>query len=399
MDQLLVDLFQAYFNTRQNKRNTLSALEFELNYEKEILKLYKELKDGSYEIGKSIIFIISDPVQREIVASSFRDRVVHHLIFNYINPIFEPTFIHDSYSCRKGKGTLYGIKRVNKFIRSCSNNYNKKTYILKLDISGYFMSINKEILWNKIKSTLLKNKNKCSFDFLLILFLIKKVVFHDYTKNYIIRGSKDDWAGLPRSKSLFFAKNNCGLPIGNLTSQLFSNIYLNDFDQFIKRKLKIKYYGRYVDDFIIISNNKDKLKKLIYYIKKYLTIELGLEINHKKMYLQDFKKGVDFLGFIIMPHRIYIRNRIKSNFYLKIKEINNIIKKDDYEKNKSNIVLSIVNSYLGTMKHGNTYNLRKETLITKLHSSFFNFFKIDNSREDYYLKIVKRGGVYVNSIN
>ena len=215
MDQLLIDLFQAYFNARKNKRNTVSALEFELNYEKEIIKLYQELKDGSYKISKSIIFIIFDPVQREIVASSFRDRVVHHLIYNYINPIFEPTFIYDSYSCRKGKGTLYGIRRVNHFIKSCSNNYKKEAYILKLDISGYFMSINKEILWNKIKKTLIKNKNKCNFDFSLTLSLIKRVVFHDYTKNHIIRGSKDDWMGLPKSKSLFFAKNNCGLPIGN----------------------------------------------------------------------------------------------------------------------------------------------------------------------------------------
>lgn len=329
MDQLLIDLFSAYFSARKNKRNTLSALEFELNYEKEILKLYQELKDGSYEISKSIMFIIFDPVQREIVASSFRDRVVHHLIFNYINSIFEPTFINDSYSCRKGKGTLYGIKRINKFIRSCSNNYNKKTYILKLDISGYFMSINKEILWNKIKSTLIKNKNKCNFDFYLILSLIKKVVFHDYTKNYIIRGIKDDWTGLPGSKSLFFAKNNCGLPIGNLTSQLFSNIYLNEFDHFIKRRLKIKYYGRYVDDFIIIHKDKEFLKNVIKFIKEYLKESLGLKINTKKIYLQEYYKGFRFLGVIIKPFRVYVNNRTKNNFYLKIREINSVIKNNE----------------------------------------------------------------------
>ncbi len=380
MDQLLIDLFSAYFSARKNKRNTIASLEFELNYEKEILKLYQEIKNGSYKISKSIIFIVHSPVQREIVASSFRDRLIHHLIFSYINPIFEKKFIYDSYSCRKNKGTLFGIKRINKFIRSCSDNYNKEAYILKLDISGYFMSINKEILWNKIKNTLLKNKDKCSFDFYLILSLIKKIVFHNYTKNYIIRGNKDDWKGLPKSKSLFLSKNNCGLPIGNLTSQLFSNIYLNEFDHFVKRDLKFKFYGRYVDDFIIISNSKGKLKKSVYYIKKYLITELNLEINQKKIYLQSFKNGVSFLGVIIKPYRIYIKNRTKNNFYRKTISINKKLKKMDIEKTDQLSLISSINSYLGLLKHYNTYNLKKKILIKnlKINNVVFDkdFYKI-----------------------
>jgi RNA-directed DNA polymerase len=364
MDQLLTDLFKAYFNARKNKRNTLSALEFELNYEKEIFKLYRELKDGSYKISKSTAFIIFDPVQREIIASSFRDRVVHHLVFNYINPIFESTFIYDSYSCRKNKGTLFGIKRIDKFIRSCSDNYQKEAYILKLDISGYFMNINKEILWNKIEKVLLKNRDKCSFDFCLIFSLIKKIVFHNYAKNYIVRGKINNWAGLPKNKSLFFGRNNCGLPIGNLTSQLFSNIYLNEFDHFIKRSLKLKYYGRYVDDFIIINNNKKKLKSSICYIKNYLKTELGLEINQKKIYLQRLERGVDFLGAIIKPYRIYTRNRVKSNFYKKVIFINKKLEKTYLNKADKARMFSSINSSLGMFKHFNTYNLRKN-LLTK----------------------------------
>ncbi|HOZ53603.1 MAG TPA: reverse transcriptase/maturase family protein [bacterium] len=372
-DQLLLDLFKAYFSARQNKRNTPPALEFELNYEKEIFKLYKELKDGSYEISKSTAFIIFDPVQREIIASSFRDRIIYHLVFNYINPIFEPTFIYDSYSCRKNKGTHFGINRINSFIRACSDNYQKEAYILKLDISGYFMSINKKILWNKIRSVLLKNKEKCNFDFFIILSLIKKIVFHNYTKNYIIKGNKNNWSSLPRNKSLFFAKNNCGLPIGNLTSQLFSNIYLNSLDHFIKRDLKYKYYGRYVDDFIIIDNNREKLKNSIKVIKKYLKTELGLEINPKKIYLQNFKKGVSFLGVKIKPYRIYISNRTKNNFY---KKINNV--KGCLLNNELNIVSSI-NSYLGAMKHYNNYKLRKKILENLNFNNIIidkNFYKI-----------------------
>ncbi len=386
MDQLLIDLFSAYFSARKNKRNTLSALEFELNYEKEILKLHQELKDGTYKISKSIVFVIFDPVQREIIASSFRDRIIHHLVFNYINPIFEPSFIYDSYSCRKNKGTLFGIKRINKFIRSCSDNYKKDAYILKLDISGYFMNINKKILWKKIERALLKNKNKCNFDFSLITSLLKKIVFHDYTKNYSIRGRGSDWEGLPKNKSLFLAKKNKGLPIGNLTSQLFSNIYLNSFDNFIKRDLKFKYYGRYVDDFILINNNKKDLKNSIFQIKKYLKEELELEINKKKIYLQHLKKGVDFLGIIIRSYRVYIKNRTKHNFYKKINKVNNLVNNKKQQLDKDGI-LSSINSYLGIMKHYNAYNLRKKVLTTKFSSTFFSIFSLSRDKKDKYLKI------------
>jgi retron-type reverse transcriptase len=388
-DQLLIDLFSAYFSARKNKRNTLSALEFEINYEKEIIKLHQELKNNSYQISKSFAFVVFDPVQREIIASSFRDRVIHHLIFNYINPLFEPLFIHDSYSCRKNKGTSYGIKRVEHFLKACSNNYQNNCYVLKLDLSGYFMSINLDILYYKIKEKILKNKNKCNFDIELILDLIKKIVFHDYTKKCCIKGNINDWRGLPKNKSLFYAQPKHGLPIGNLTSQLFSNIYLNEFDHFIKRKLKFKYYGRYVDDFIVIHKDKKFLKDASKIIQRYLEENLTLKINTKKIYLQECCKGFRFLGVIIKPFRVYINNRTKNNFYLKIREINNMVKNDEVSI-KKDMILSSLNSYLGIMKHHNTYNLRKKTLTTKLHPNLFYFFEIDKNRKDCYLKLVKK---------
>jgi len=385
MDQLLIDLFLAYFSARKNKRNALSPLEFELNYEKEIFKLYQELKSGNYEISKSSAFIIFDPVQREIIASSFRDRVIHHLIFNYINPIFEPTFIYDSYSCRKNKGTHFGIKRVSKFIKSCSNNYQNNCYVLKLDLSGYFMNINHNILYKKIEKKILENKNICNFDYQLILKLIKKIIFNNYAKNCLIKGSFKNWQGLPKNKSLFFAKKNCGLPIGNLTSQLFSNVYLNDLDHFIKRKLKIKYYGRYVDDLIIIHKDKNYLKNLKIIIEKYLKNNLNLKLNYKKNYLQNYYKGFKFLGVIIKPYRIYLSNRIKHNFYIKIRKINNIIKNNEINV-KSKAILSVINSYLGIIKHYNTYNLRKKILTKIFCKSLFNSYRVNNS--NYYKVII-----------
>ena len=130
MNQLKINLFEAYYSARKNKRNTINQLRFEINYEQELFKLYDEIKNKTYKVGKSIAFIINKPVQREIFAASFRDRVVHHLIFNYMNPILEPQFIQNSYSCRKGKGTLYGIKQASGYLKEVSDNYTKDAYIL-----------------------------------------------------------------------------------------------------------------------------------------------------------------------------------------------------------------------------------------------------------------------------
>ena len=177
-DQLLTDLFIAYYDARQHKRNTLNALEFEINYEQNLLKLYQELKSGTYQIGSSVAFVVFDPVQREIIASPFRDRVIHHLVFNYINPIFEALFINDSYSCRKKRGTAYGVNRTAHFIRSASDNYYNDCFILKLDLAGYFMSINHRILYAKIKSRLLEPNDKINFDLELVLELLRKIIFH-----------------------------------------------------------------------------------------------------------------------------------------------------------------------------------------------------------------------------
>ena len=172
--QILTDLFQSYFDARKNKRNTINALAFEINMENNLFELFNEIINYKYQAKPSICFMVNKPVKREIFAADFRDRVVHHFIYNYISPIFEKTFINDSYSCRKNKGTNYGIKRIDHFIRSCSQNYSKDCYILKLDIRGYFMSINKNILFSKVKQHLLKQRLKITFDLSLVLWLAEK---------------------------------------------------------------------------------------------------------------------------------------------------------------------------------------------------------------------------------
>jgi hypothetical protein len=373
--QLLYDLFQAYFGTRKNKRNTINALAFEIDYEKKLFELYEELKSGKYEIGQSICFIIFKPVQREVFAADFRDRIIHHLIFNYISPIFEKLFIYDSYSCRKEKGTSLGIKRLNHFIRSCSQNYSRDCHILKIDIKGYFMSIDRNILYQKIKKTLLRYGKNANFDIAFVLGRIKKVAFHDPTNNCVIKGKRSNWKGLPKDKSLFFAGENKGLPIGNLISQLFGNVYLNDFDHFAKNRLGMKYYGRYVDDIVIIHQDRKYLKFTISLLEEYLKHNLLLGLHPKKVYLQHFSKGVKFLGTVIKPYRTYIQNHVKGNFYQKIRYWNNFIVKNQrvFLKEKIKIFLASMNSYLGIMKHYSTYNLRKKLLTQDLSRDFYKY--------------------------
>jgi hypothetical protein len=191
--------------------------------------------------------------------------------------------------------------------------------------------------------------------------------------NCIIRGSKSDWKGLPPSKSLFYAKEGCGLPIGNLTSQLFSNIYLNDFDHFIKENLGFQYYGRYVDDIFLVHTEKQRLIGAVDSIRQYLRTSVHLELHPNKIYLQECKKGVPFLGAVIKPGRTYVSNRTKSRFNQQISFWSK--KTSIHPPNQMEIIQlrSVLNSYLGLLSHYRTYNIKKRVLFKPEHLVLLNF--------------------------
>jgi len=370
----LEELFVAYFECRKNKRNTINALSFEVDYENNLVQLYHDINNGTYQIGKSIAFIVNYPVKREIFAADFKDRIIHHWLIAKLNPLFEAAFIYDSYACRVGKGTHFGIKRVASFIKYASKKYTQDCYILKLDILGYFMHINKNILLDKLK-TYINEKYKL-VDKELVLFFCEKILANNPTQNCIIKGKKSDWNSLPKTKSLFYSKPNCGLPIGNLTSQIFANFYMNYFDQYLKKELKIELYGRYVDDFVIIHRDKNVLKNLLPKISSYLHSELGLTLHPKKIYLQHHTKGVKFLGTIIKPNRIFISNQTKGNFYKSIQKHNKIVVIAKPSKKEISYFLSSMNSYLGLLKHYKTYRLRKRMLFKNIHFWWWNHVNI-----------------------
>jgi len=222
------------------------------------------------------------------------------------------------------------------------------------------MSIDKEILFGKIAELLKKFEKEITFDQDLILWLAEKVIFNDPTKNCVIKGKRSDWVGLPKSKSLFFSGKDKGLPIGNLTSQLFANLYLNDFDHFVKCRLECQYYGRYVDDLVIIHRDKKFLAALPPVLGNYLQDKLLVRLHPKKVYLQHCRKGVTFLGRIILPYRTYLKNKTKGNIYRKMEEwlaVSKTGKVSEAEKNKT---LSRYFSYVGMLESCNTYNLRRK---------------------------------------
>lgn len=364
--QLLFDLYISYLQARRHKRHTHSQMVFEEKLEDNLVQLCDEVYNWNYQISPSIYFIQQNPVKREVFAWNFRDRIVHHLIFNYISPYREKQFIYDSYSCRKGKWTLMWIKRISKFMRSCSDCYTKTWRILKMDIQWYFMAINRDILRNKNYKVLSNRKNITlnsddelfpSGRFLVsgefppfLIKIVHDIIYNDPTQNWIFKWKQSDYNWLPKTKSLFFSEQNCGLPIWNLTSQLFSNIYLNDFDHYVKESLWIKYYGRYVDDFVLIHPSKEYLKSLIEPIGKYLRYSLHLTLHPNKIYLQPINHGVQFLWAIIKPYRIYRWKRSVTNFYNKLRETN-------YTPKRSSL-----DSYIWLMIHFKHYKLMSKIL-------------------------------------
>lgn len=381
----LEELFKAYYDCRKHKRKTINALAFEADFENRLLELYDEINNGTYLPGRSIAFIVTKPVKREVFAADFRDRVVHHLIINKIHDLLEAEFIEDSYSCRVGKGVQYGIQRVAEFIYHCSDYYTKDCYILKMDIKSFFMSIDKQLLFKRLQIFI--NEKYQGADKELLIDLVHKVVCHNPENNCYVKGKRSNWDGLPPSKSLFTVNKNKGLPIGNLTSQMFANFYLNSFDRFVKEVCGIEYYGRYVDDFVIVHPDKDYLLRLKERLKAFIKDDLMLTLHPNKVYLQHYSKGVKFIGAVVKPGRQYIGNRTKGNLYEHLREFNLAAERDkNYIKNNAEHFVSSVNSYLGFMIHYSTYKLRRKMLTENISPAWQKVISYDADYKKIELK-------------
>ena len=353
--QLLIDLHTAYLDARRHKRNRGYQQRFEANLQANLEELATELYNRTYTPRPSTCFIIEDPKKREVFAADFRDRIVHHLYYNYTHEFFERRFIADSYSCIKGRGTHYGISRMERHIRQASLGYTERAYVMKIDIRGYFMHINRNILLDICLRHIHKMDIR-SVDIDFLEYLTREIVLLNPMEGCRIKGNRSDWATLPHDKSLFHSAQGCGLPIGNLTSQLFSNIYLNEFDQYVKRELKCRHYGRYVDDAYIVSPDKEWLQSLLPQLREFLLTRLGLEIHDGKLCVCEVHSGVEFLGAYLKPWRKYIRNATLNRIRRKVALIDIQAKSNDDMSIRLRDVLS---SFGGIMGHYKTYRIRR----------------------------------------
>ncbi len=292
------NLLHAFYKARKGKRKTASVARFEANLEWELLSLSDELKNRTYCPGEYHTFVIHEPKERMISAAPFRDRVVHHALCNIIEPFFEKTFIDDSYANRKGKGTHKAIERYQFYAR-------RYRCVLKCDIRKYFPGIDHEILKEEIR-----RKIRCKDT----LWLIDNIIEHSNPQmEHVVYFPGDD---------LFTPyQRRRGLPIGNLTSQFWANVYLNRFDHFVKEKLRVKGYIRYVDDFVLFSNSKDQLWQWKNHIAGYLA-DLRLLLNDNKTHIFCVDKGVPFLGFLVFPdYKFVLKKNSKRHFRFLRKKI------------------------------------------------------------------------------
>ncbi|MBQ6747059.1 MAG: RNA-directed DNA polymerase [Bacteroidaceae bacterium] len=294
-------------------------------------------------------------MKREIFAADFRDRVVHHLIARRIYPLLERQFLRDSYSTQKGKGTLFGINRVERHITECSDNYTRDCWILKIDISGYFMSIDRQLLYDTIER-FLKDKYEGN-DLSILLWLLRKTIFNRPEKNCVLKVPRWRWKGLPKNKSLFGTNGKKGLPIGNLTSQLLALLFLDGLDHLVTEQWGVPHYGRYVDDMVLVHESKAHLLEVKDRIEQWLTAH-GLRLHPKKVYLQHYSKGVLFVGGMIKPGRKFLSRRTVGHMISKIHRFNLLFESSDTITDEQiNSVMATMNSYFGMMKHYASYHL------------------------------------------
>lgn len=330
---VLKELWQAYDTARKGKKHTVDEHRFELNSMANIIDLKDCIISRNYKPSRGVAFIVRDPVTREIVAAPFRDRVIHHFLFNICADWWDRHFLPDSYSCRKHKGTLYGQKRLEHHMATVSENFTKSAFYIKLDIQGYFMSLRHELLYERILWGLKKqffesrrkdidNDIRChpadrQALYKLLKYLWHEVIFDEPMKDIAIRGLRSDWRFLPKNKSLFHQPKGRGIVIGNLTSQLLSNIFLDQLDRFVTFDLGYPHYGRYVDDFFIIVpiEKRAQLLRDIRVIETFLRNKLSLTLHPDKRLAGTIDKGIPFIGAVCYPRFIIPGRRVRQNCY------------------------------------------------------------------------------------
>ena len=320
------------------KKKKQDVLDFSRSLMDNIVELHEQLVNGTYKHGGYESFYINDPKRRHIHKASVRDRLLHHAVYRILYPFFDRTFIADSFSCRDNKGSHKAINRFRKLSYQLSKNHTRTCWVLKCDIKKFFASIDHDVLLS-ILYEYIPDQN--------ILWLLKNIVESFETMRPYTPLSISPLKG---------ERGRCvGLPLGNLTSQLFANVYMNKFDQWVKHRLYSETktpqrgvstpYVRYADDFVFLSHDKKRLEKTVPRIQEFLQTELKLSLHPEKLFLKTTASGIDFLGWVHFPNHRMLRTKTKQRMFKRIKD------------NPSEETLQ---SYLGLLGHGNTAKLQKD---------------------------------------
>lgn len=368
--------------------------------------LYAELSQGNYEPSRFSCFMVKEPKIREIFAPDYRDRIVHHVLVDALEPYLDKKFIFDSYASRHNKGIHKAIKRLQQFLKK-----EKTTFYLQLDIQSFFPSIDKKILFKIFLKHIKVLEKMPDTEKDLLIYIAKKTIFHNpINPPPIFTGNKHLLKCVPKHKSLFYAPENKGLPIGSYTSQFFANLYLNELDQFIKHQLRVKYYIRYVDDFILLAQNSQILLDWKKEIEEFLKSELDLTLQPQKTVLQQSTKGINFLGFIVRKNYLLVRKRAIKAFKRRLYFFNHLIDPVLFpisdppqtltiaKKYRNREVtppvemtfqilskmLATINSYYGIFWFANSYHLRKS-----LYEKHFHLLKKYFEPEDALFQVIK----------
>jgi len=298
------------------KKSKIDVQQFERNLMDHIVELNSELVNHTYRHGGYESFYVNDPKRRHIHKASVRDRLLHHAVYRILYPFFDKTFISDSYSCRDDKGSHKAISNFKKYALKVSKNHTRACWVLKCDIRKFFANIDHQILISILRAHIPDQD---------IINLLENIIGSFHTENL----------------------HGVGLPLGNLTSQLFANVYLNHFDQWVKHSLKAEHYIRYADDFVFLSHDKNWLESIIPKVTEFLTGSLKLSLHPDKLFLKTINSGVDFLGWIHFSDHRVLRTKTKQRMLRNI---------------KSSVSKESLQSYLGLLSHGNSIKLREQVM-------------------------------------
>jgi len=332
-------LLFSYNKSKYGRRYSGEVLTYTANLEENLIDTQNHLIYKTYEIGKYRQFFVHDPKKRLIMALPFRDRVVQWAVYHILNPIFSKGYITDSYGCIEGRGSQQAVARLKYWLRKPSNG--KKMYFLKLDISKYFFRVDHRILLG-IMARKIDDPDT--------MWLLNKII-----------NSEDTGFGLPSGFSAHETEERLfdkGMPIGNLTSQMFANVYLNELDQYCKRELKIRHYIRYMDDIVILSDSKERLHKYEELISVYLDEKLRLNLNHKTC-IRPVTLGIDFLGYKVWSTHVKLRKSSARKMKRRMKHIQKQYANDEIDFDNANATMQ---SYFGLLKHCNSLRLKNKIL-------------------------------------